>query len=280
MMLSQSSSGLSQIVADVHRGVTVSTEALCMELLGVLKRALTSQWSVRLCLYRGLKDVVDRNPDLCLEIIGLLHQHSYDLRLHDTNAITPIDMDSLLMEIDGCVHLVEPLGWFFNCLQQLLAKGLVLHPDQDDDEEDRSVLDKVQSLMDNLVEKYSNLDTGDLNFEKGANYSKGKLNFVKVEAFKNVYEAFMAYVINHGLVTSSSKAQTLIRLQKKHEDLNNLLKNPQSSKTGGKRKAGGNDTIEVAKKAAAASSTAKAPSLPEHAISLTSLNVLLHAILL
>ena len=53
-ILSQSSSGLSQVAADVHRGRSVSYEALCLELLGVLKRGFTGQVGVRMSLYQGI----------------------------------------------------------------------------------------------------------------------------------------------------------------------------------------------------------------------------------
>ena len=53
-ILSQSSSGLSQVAAEVHSGRSVSYEALCLELLGVLKRGFTSQVGVRMSLYQGM----------------------------------------------------------------------------------------------------------------------------------------------------------------------------------------------------------------------------------
>jgi Fanconi anemia group I protein len=52
-ILSQSSSGLSQVAADVHCGKSVSHEALCLELLGVLKRGFSQQVGVRMSLYQG-----------------------------------------------------------------------------------------------------------------------------------------------------------------------------------------------------------------------------------
>ena len=57
-ILSQSSAGLSQVVADVHGGKSGSNESLCLELLGVLKRGLTQQAGVRMSLYQGFYDVI------------------------------------------------------------------------------------------------------------------------------------------------------------------------------------------------------------------------------
>ena len=59
-ILSQSSAGLSQVAADVHCGKSISNEALCLELLGVLKRGFIQQVGVRMSLYHGLYDVVVR----------------------------------------------------------------------------------------------------------------------------------------------------------------------------------------------------------------------------
>lgn len=101
-MMSQSSMGLSQVAADVHCGKSVSYEALCLELLGVLKRGFTQQVGVRMSLYRGLYDVVVRNPELCPKVLQMLYQHAVRHGLDNAkNALCPIDIGSLVIEENG-----------------------------------------------------------------------------------------------------------------------------------------------------------------------------------
>ena len=100
-ILTQSSSGLSQVAANVHCGKSVSNEALCLELLGVLKRGFTQQVAVRMSLYRGLYDVVVRNPELCPKILQMLYQHAVQAGLTRTDGLCPIDITELVREVDG-----------------------------------------------------------------------------------------------------------------------------------------------------------------------------------
>ena len=98
--------GLSQVAAEIHSsqfGGKKSTqaqvhEALCIELLGVLKRGFTQQVGVRMSLYRGLYDVVVKNPELCLKVLQLLYQHALKHELDNMDMACPIDIDEIVIE--------------------------------------------------------------------------------------------------------------------------------------------------------------------------------------
>eukprot|EP00061_Rhincodon_typus_P012322 g37976.t1 len=63
----------SQVQVDVHMRYNASAnEALCLEILGSLRRCLSQQVDVRLMLYEGLFDVLRRNSQLAYTILQTL----------------------------------------------------------------------------------------------------------------------------------------------------------------------------------------------------------------
>ena len=68
----------------------------------------------------------------------------------------------------------------------------------------------------------------ELGLEKNADFSRaslsGQINILKVEAFKNVYEALMEHVIMHGIDVKVDKAKLVVQLYNKHVEVANLLK--------------------------------------------------------
>jgi Fanconi anemia group I protein len=97
--LSQSSSSLSQVAVDIHRGVTTSNESLCGDLLGVIRRVLTLPAEVKIRLYQGLYDVVCCNPELCSGVLDILYLHAFENKW-----IVP-DGESALLDLDKLVAL-------------------------------------------------------------------------------------------------------------------------------------------------------------------------------
>lgn len=83
-------------------------------------------------------------------------------------------------------------------------------------------------MMSMLARKYSQADTADLGIEKAAVYSRsvaqGRLNALRVDSFKNVYETLMDHCIRQDIVTNMDEVDRLIRLHKIWDELNELLK--------------------------------------------------------
>ena len=303
MIMSQSSSCLSQAVVSVHQGGTTNNESLCLELMGVLKRGLSQQALVRMSLYQGLHDVVGRNPEICVGVLDMLYSHAIELRITNEDAINPVDVDSMIAKKGNDVFVIEPVGWFLQCVQLMVGKANHLYGDETSTPEDvdTASLIKLTDLLNRLTRIYAeNLDTVDLNFEKGADYSKstanGRYNILRVETYKNVYEALMDYNIMHGAGIKDDKAAILIRLQYRHSEMCELVsKKPLSGqdKTINKSKAGKNrrkvppkdkntqiDNSELTQGKAdnGTTSTTFAPT-PQHAFSLKAISNILHSIL-
>lgn len=73
-----------------------SNEALCLEILNILKRCYMQQADVRCRLYTGLNDVVKQNPDLSLPILTLLWSHFLKYYNEGQNTLPPVDFTKLL----------------------------------------------------------------------------------------------------------------------------------------------------------------------------------------
>ena len=274
-------------MGDVHRGGTNSNEAMCLELLGVLKRCFGQQAEVRLTMYQGLHDVVSRNPELCEGTLELMYSHVIELFGVDTEA-PEIKMDRIVVEDDGgdCV-VSDPAGWFLHCVQLLVSKGQQL---LDGDSEDS--LEKLVSLLDGLVQRYSNASIADLGFESEDNYNKstmeGQKNCLKVEVLLTMFEALMEFVITHGGTEKEDKADSLLELQHNHKKLLALITGGQGKKIKGKKDKGekkdkeaeGKDgKDEEAKKGKAKIDKKKDLIIPKHAMSLKALAIMVKSLL-
>ena len=301
MLMSQSSSCLSQAVINVHQGGTTNNESLCLELMGVLKRGLSQQAGVRMSLYRGLHEVVGRNPELCVGVLDMLYSHAIELNITSEDAINPIDIDAMITTKGNDVYTVEPIGWFLHCVQLMVGKANHLYGDINTtpEEVDTASLVKLTELLNRLRRLYAdNLDTMDLNFEKGADYSKstttGRYNILRVEAYKNIYEALMDYTIMHGAGVQSEMAGFLVRLQYRHSEMNELLnkKSVGQDKTVNKGKVNKEKKKKIENKDTQADNSQLSQNksengtqstltctIPHHAMSLKAISNILHSIL-
>ena len=220
--LSQSSGSLSQLVVDVHRGVATSNEALCTELLGVLKRCLGQQGEVRLTLYQGIMEVVAKNPELCEGVLELLFGHVLFLWGEEGKRQRwMLDLDLLGREgAEGWI-LEEPVGWFLHCIQMLVGKG------QQVVGEECETLDKLVVLIEEMALQYSESDVGDLGFEETDNFDRktkdGQRRSIQLEQLQGILEALMEYLITHGADQDENKSKMLLNLQKNHSALGDLM---------------------------------------------------------
>ena len=283
-ILSQSSAGLSQVSAELHTGTKVSYEALCLELLGVLKRGFTQQVGVRMSLYQGLYDVVVKNPELCPKVLQLLHQHATKHRLYNTDAICCIDVHDIAIEQDNEAIVVDPIGWFVQCVQLIVGKGEQIYSvEEQEDDPDLDALPKLTKMLETLSETFKDKDLNDMNLEKQGvgEYNRttvrGQANSFRVDCMKNVYEALMEYVLTHGADKDVSKAQRVLGLYTRWKELNDLVKKGAGNAGGGKKKkaaAAADDTIQKAK--------AIEPTfvIPEHVYSLKALSLVMNMILM
>ena len=92
----------------------------------MLKRCLGQQGEVRLTLYQTIIEVVTKNPELCAGAGG--QPRLVSLRGGGGQAQVVAGQvgeggGGGLGPGGACWSLLEPVGWFLNCVQMLVGKG-------------------------------------------------------------------------------------------------------------------------------------------------------------
>ena len=166
--LSQSSGSLSQVAVDVHRGTATTNEALCLELLGVLKRCFMQQTEVKMVFYQGIVEVINKNPELCEGVLELAHGHMLSLWGPEGAARNrwQLNLEKIIKDNNDIISIEEPIGWYLNGLQLIVSKC------QQVNEEDNEILEKVVKHLDDMVAKYSESEPGELGFDVTDNFDK------------------------------------------------------------------------------------------------------------
>jgi len=288
--LSQSSGSLSQLAVDVHRGAATSNEALCIEMLGVLKRCLGQQGEVRLTLYQGIMEVVAKNPELCEGVLELVYSHVLFLWGEEGKRQRwMLDLDLLGREGEEGWILEEPVGWFLHCIQMLVGKG------QQVVGEECETLDKLVELVEEMALQYSESEVGDLGFDDTDNFDRktkdGKRRSTQLEQLQGILEALMEYLITHGADQEENKSKMLLNLQRNHSALGDLmtrsLQKKKAKKGDKKEKAGEKDATKDGEKGDKSEPTNGKKgneetvfSPPPHCFSMKCLSLILSSILL
>ncbi|KAK2549510.1 Fanconi anemia group I protein [Acropora cervicornis] len=115
-----------KIQVDVHvRGNAVSNEALCLEILGNLRRCLTQQADVRMQLYEGLFHVLSRNPQLQQPILDMLNTQGHLLcyLLHSLAKCVENHTQDEEGEHDSMEHILNELEDLFQSLVRRMNKS-------------------------------------------------------------------------------------------------------------------------------------------------------------
>ena len=278
----QGSGSLSQVAVDVHRGGRMSNEALCLELLGVLRRCFMQSPEVKMVFYNGVIEVVNRNPELCEGVLEVAYTHLLYLWGPEGGSRQrwQLNLDKIGREANDSWELEEPVGWFLNCLQQITSKT------QQVTEGDNEILDKVTKLLKEMVEKYGNCEPGELGFDETDNFDRksvpGERKVLQLEQLKGLLESLMEYIFCHGADYDVEKADQLLGLFKTFNSLTNVMAaslQRQRAKKGEKgKKMDKKDTTHDA-----SGESSKSPgkySPPQHCFSLKFVSISLRALLM
>ena len=64
---------------------------------------------------------MDRNSELCLDLVNLIHSHADSYRMNCPNNVSPIDVEAMVVRqppggdtnsVDQGPVILEPIGWF------------------------------------------------------------------------------------------------------------------------------------------------------------------------
>ncbi|KAJ7376915.1 hypothetical protein OS493_031507 [Desmophyllum pertusum] len=237
--LSQTLSHSSQIQVDVHvRGGGVGNEALCLEILGNLRRCLTQQADVRVQLYEGLFLVLCRNPQLQHPILDMFNSQFQKYFESDENVNPPVKLEPCLSAAGEQVYLTEPLAHLLCYLLHSMAKCIENH-NQDENEENESmehILNELEDLFQSLVRRMNKSEMEDFELDKSADFSLassvGIKNNILALLVLGVYEVLLEYSFSEGELCAES-AEEIVQLFGNYHQLSEILK--EKANTTGKK---------------------------------------------
>jgi len=237
--LSQTLSHSSQIQVDVHvRGGGVGNEALCLEILGNLRRCLTQQADVRVQLYEGLFHVLCRNPQLQQPILDMFNNQFQKYFESDESVNPPVKLEPCLSAAGDQIYLTEPLAHLLCYLLHSMAKCIENH-NQDENEENESVehiLNELEDLFQSLVRRMNKSEMEDFELDKSADFSLassvGIKNNILALLVLGVYEVLLEYSFLEGELSAES-VEEILQLFGNYHQLSEILK--EKANTAGKK---------------------------------------------
>ncbi|KAF5299517.1 hypothetical protein FQR65_LT01100 [Abscondita terminalis] len=210
-----------------------SNEALCLEVLGILRRCFIQQVEVRSQLYDGLYRAVSVNSELAIPVLGMLWWHFNSIYVSDKEIIPPLQFSKITATKDVEVKLQEPLG------KLIYTIGLILTKVQDDNDNNSTVI-KLKDVMESLCNRMSSCELMHLELDDGTDLldivpeSKHKL-CVLTEALY-VYEGLIGYKICSWGLTSERNANQINSLFQGYTRVIDFSKNLSKPKKGDKKK--------------------------------------------
>ncbi|KAF2901837.1 hypothetical protein ILUMI_04348 [Ignelater luminosus] len=103
-----------------------SNEALCLEVLGILRRCFMQQAEVRAQLYDGLYDAVCMNPELGIPVLDVIWIHFNNLYVTDENTLPPLDFSKVTVTHELDVKLQDDGTDLLDVIPESQQKLLVL----------------------------------------------------------------------------------------------------------------------------------------------------------
>lgn len=91
-----------------------SNEALCLEVLNILKRCYMRQADIRAKLYGGLNDAVNHNPELALPVLNVLWVQFLKYYNVDEDVLPPIDFSKITVVKD--TDVIVQVSTYFHAL--------------------------------------------------------------------------------------------------------------------------------------------------------------------
>ena len=200
-------------------------------------------------MYRGLQDVVSRNPELCESVIELLYGHLVAL----IGETVEVPLEKMVGEVDGEAVVVEPAGWFLHTVQAMVPQG-----QKQLEGENAELLERLVAKLDRMVEHYAAAEPGDLGFDAGDSWDRktkeGERRYLKADVVLTIFEALIEYNISFGGEgRDMGKCELLVQLQSKHATLKAVMnegisRKVKAGKKGKKGEEGGKKGEEGGKK--------------------------------
>lgn len=225
----------SQIQVDVHvRGGNMGNEALCLEILGNLRRCLTQQADVRVQLYEGLFHVLCRNPQLQQPILDMLSNQFQKYLESDETVNPPVKLEPCLSAAGDQIYLTEPLAHLLCYLLHSMGKCIESHNEDENDEKEsmEHILNELEDLFQSLVRRMNKSEMEDFELDKSAEFSLvssvGIKNNILALLVLGVYEILLEYSFSEGELSGES-VDEILQLFGNYHQLSEILKEKSNS---------------------------------------------------
>ncbi|RZC32682.1 FANCI HD2 domain containing protein [Asbolus verrucosus] len=219
-----------------------SNEALCLEILSILRRCFMQQAEVRIQLYEGLYDAVCLNPELGIPVLEMIWLHFSDFYNIDDEVLPPLKFDKIVITKDVNVTLQEPLGKLIYTIGLIVTKVIKI------DNENTTVI-KFNKILESLCSRMINCELVNFDLDDGTDLldvmpeSQEKLLILK-EAMC-VYEALIGYKFYSWELESENNDKEVSGLFQGYFRLLNFSKNiSKPKKAESKKKKDCNKTTE------------------------------------
>ncbi|XP_054711063.1 Fanconi anemia group I protein-like [Uloborus diversus] len=216
-----SSSLISQVKADVYvKSSTINQRTMCLEIMGLLTRALMEQSEIKQLLYEGLFDVVLHNAsfkDIVLEL--LLGQFEKFFNSSESSEMI-LDLNACFEESKGGLIVKEPLAHLITSIHLILSEGNSVSSDDEDDYV-QSAQKSLEEYFSNLKKKYAEANVSRFQFSKDdldddESSNSGNL---KVALLLNIYEALIECSLMSNKEYSSGGCEELLKLYHRHKEI-------------------------------------------------------------
>ncbi|XP_063680989.1 Fanconi anemia group I protein homolog [Bolinopsis microptera] len=193
------SSQLSCSQVQVHLMVTDDiNEAVCTEILLLLKRGLTQQGSVRSDIYNRLASILRSNSKLYPMILQLLEERLVAVTEQDPGILPPIKLGNCIAVLPDQSVLREPV---MDLLRATFTCCALVKPREQDD------VMKLDELLTSVTLRSTKCDLEDWDLDKGAEFSNtgvGSRNLVTALSLTAILEVLLENELNSGKGTTES----------------------------------------------------------------------------
>ncbi|KAJ8983001.1 hypothetical protein NQ317_014296 [Molorchus minor] len=200
-----------------------SNEALCLEVLSILKRCFMQQKEVRSKLYEGLFDAVCVNLELGIPVLDLIWFHFSNYYIIDEEKLPPLDFGKITTIREEESILLEALGKFVYTIGLITSKVL----ESEEDRENQTVV-RFVTILDSLCERMAKCELTHFELDENIDLSDNSLDSQqKTHVLKEamcVYEALIGYKFCLWSKDSENHGQIINSLFQGYSRLSNIFK--------------------------------------------------------
>ncbi|CAG9823300.1 unnamed protein product [Phaedon cochleariae] len=182
-----------------------SNEALCLEVLNILKRCFMQQVPVKTQLYEGLYDAVCSNPELGIPVLDMIWLHFSEYYVLDEDQLPPLKMDKIVTLKDAQSLLQEPLGKLIHAIGLIVTKVSEI-----EENKENSTVMKFSGILESICQRMPNCELVHFELDDGTDLldvlPESQKKMLVLKETMCTYEALIGYKLcswnqdseNHG----------------------------------------------------------------------------------